>query len=390
MTLSVIVNVNSTLNGSQELEFGLRRLRSFCAAGDGFAQWDPFDFSDKWDHALAQIQALAGEKVLVIVNPALVTTSRFFFDLDYVLQRHPNRFVVAADPRAARGEWQIDYAGGSSFERYVARRAVLPLCAESELNAPWVFIAKKHLLVQLFEASEGMSWPDVFEAVRRDSIVAQHAFVHSFADYQMSDRREMIALIPNSTGRLMDVGGGEGWFLSAFQESREGLGLLVEPSASSAAAAQLRGLAVANVRFEEISVEESGRFDCISFLDVLEHLEDPLAALLHAKSLLNPNGTVLLSVPNVGHWSVIEDLLEGRFDYLPVGILCCTHLRFFTERSLRDLLTDAGLKVRAWNNQPSPLPARLTKGLDAARAAGMPVSFSSMETDSFHVLAEAI
>ena len=164
--------------------------------------------------------------------------------------------------------------------------------------------------------------------------------------------------------------------------------MLVEPSATSADVAQARGLKVATTRFECVTAEAHGQFDCISFLDVLEHMKNPLAALEHAKWLLNPGGTVLLSVPNVGHWSVVEDLLEGRFDYLPLGILCCTHLRFFTERSLRELLADAGLEVKAWRNQPSPLPQRMKAGLEAARTAGVALDFTSLETDSFQVLAE--
>ena len=44
--------------------------------------------------------------------------------------------------------------------------------------------------------------------------------------------------------------------------------------------------------------------------------------------VLPPGGVVVLSVPNVGHWSVVADLLAGRWDYLPAGLVCVTHLRF--------------------------------------------------------------
>lgn len=53
----------------------------------------------------------------------------------------------------------------------------------------------------------------------------------------------------------------------------------------------------------------------------------------------------MVSIPNVGHWSVIADLLEGRWDYCPVGIHCVTHLRFFTRHSVIQLLEHAGLRV---------------------------------------------
>ena len=51
---------------------------------------------------------------------------------------------------------------------------------------------------------------------------------------------------------------------------------------------------------------------------------------------VTPGGRLVLSVPNVGHWAVVEDLLAGRWDYLPIGLLCYTHYRFFTRRTLAD------------------------------------------------------
>jgi 2-polyprenyl-3-methyl-5-hydroxy-6-metoxy-1,4-benzoquinol methylase len=388
MTFSVMANTRSSLAGSDELKFGLRSLRRVCAGTDGCAGWQVFDTQDGLHSALALARLVTAEHVLVILNPALVATATLVTHLQSVALQFPQRVVVAADPRTASGAWQIDYASRAGLERYVARRSELPESTNAERLVPWVFMAHRHTLCRLLEAPGVTSWDDVSVAIRNDALVAQRAFVHSFADYQSSDRRDMLDLVPPEATRLMDVGGGEGWFLSAFQATGRGGGVLVEPSATSADVAQARSLRVANTRFECVTAQAHGRFDCISFLDVLEHMESPLAALEHAKTLLTPGGSVLLSVPNVGHWSVVEDLLEGRFDYLPLGILCCTHLRFFTERSLRELLADAGFTVKAWRNQPSPMPQRMKAGLDAARTAGMALDAVSLETDSFHVLAE--
>lgn len=388
MTFSVLANARSSLAGTEELEFGLRSLQRLCTGTHGFAGWQVFDTREGLQSALTLTRLVTTDYILVILNPALVATATLVAQLQRVVMRYPERVVVAADPRSASGLWQIDYASRAGLERYVARRSDLPEDANAERLAPWVFMASKHALNRLLEAPGVTSWDDVIEAIRNDALVAQRAFVHSFADYQSSDRSEMLDLVPPEARRLMDVGGGEGWFLSAFRVAGRGDGMLVEPSATSADVAQARGLKVATTRFECVTAEAHGQFDCISFLDVLEHMKNPLAALEHAKWLLNPGGTVLLSVPNVGHWSVVEDLLEGRFDYLPLGILCCTHLRFFTERSLRELLADAGLEVKAWRNQPSPLPQRMKAGLEAARTAGVALDFTSLETDSFQVLAE--
>jgi 2-polyprenyl-3-methyl-5-hydroxy-6-metoxy-1,4-benzoquinol methylase len=85
-------------------------------------------------------------------------------------------------------------------------------------------------------------------------------------------------------------------------------------------------------------------FDLVMFGDVLEHLVDPVQALQRAASLLNPGGRVLVSLPNVAHWTVRGKLLLGRFDYQAVGVLDATHLRFFTKKSARALLRQAGYR----------------------------------------------
>jgi hypothetical protein len=49
-------------------------------------------------------------------------------------------------------------------------------------------------------------------------------------------------------------------------------------------------------------------------------------------------------------------LLVGRFEYAERGILDRTHLRFFTRKSLRRALADAGLVVERLDATPVPLP----------------------------------
>jgi len=99
-----------------------------------------------------------------------------------------------------------------------------------------------------------------------------------------------------------------------------------------------------------------GPFDAIVYGDVLEHLSDPGAVLRALDQTLAPRGTVIVSVPNVAHLWVRLSLLAGRFDYADRGILDRTHLRFFTRRTLRELLGAAGLTVVELAVTPVPLP----------------------------------
>ncbi len=87
------------------------------------------------------------------------------------------------------------------------------------------------------------------------------------------------------------------------------------------------------------------RFDCILFADVLEHLGDPWQVVARAKTLLADDGLLLISVPNVGHASVVLALLSDSWELNDSGLLDRTHLRFFTHQSARALLTGNDLVI---------------------------------------------
>jgi len=91
-----------------------------------------------------------------------------------------------------------------------------------------------------------------------------------------------------------------------------------------------------------------GSFDLILALDVLEHLVDPAAVLEDLRRRLNPGGSVIVSLPNMAHYSVsLPLLLRRKFEYRDEGITDRTHLRWFVEETALKLLRDAGFQVTA-------------------------------------------
>lgn len=92
-------------------------------------------------------------------------------------------------------------------------------------------------------------------------------------------------------------------------------------------------------RYEDI------RFDYITFADVLEHLHNPREVIVKAKRLLKPEGSIILSVPNMSHNSVLISLLNHDFEYTETGLLDNTHIHFFTKNSLENMMNEAGLIV---------------------------------------------
>jgi SAM-dependent methyltransferase len=98
-------------------------------------------------------------------------------------------------------------------------------------------------------------------------------------------------------------------------------------------------------------------FDCIVFADVLEHVRDPAAVLRTCIPALKESGKIIISVPNVANFVVRLGLLFGKFDYMDRGILDRTHLRFFTLRSLKKMMSQVSCGVLGVI--PTPLPVQI-------------------------------
>lgn len=88
------------------------------------------------------------------------------------------------------------------------------------------------------------------------------------------------------------------------------------------------------------------KFDVIVFADILEHLLFPDRVLKYfVKIYLKEKGRVIISLPNVAHFSVRLPLLLGKFDYRESGILDKSHLHLYTLKTARVLISSCGLKI---------------------------------------------
>jgi SAM-dependent methyltransferase len=154
----------------------------------------------------------------------------------------------------------------------------------------------------------------------------------------------MLELVGNDK-RVLDVGCATGYLARALvAQGCTVSGVEVDPDAAEEARPVLKELVVGDLATLDLAEAFGPRsFDAIVFGDVLEHLTNPLEVLRASIELLDVDGFVVVSIPNVAHASVRLALLKGRFEYRNLGLLDSTHLRFFTRKSVDALLSDARL-----------------------------------------------
>jgi SAM-dependent methyltransferase len=156
---------------------------------------------------------------------------------------------------------------------------------------------------------------------------------------------DLLERIPLDAAHVLDVGCGAGRLGQEFKRRNPKatvFGVESHPEAAAVARGRLDRVVVTDIEANPFPFGDT-RFDCIVYGDVLEHLRDPWRLLaLHAERL-NEHGVVVICMPNAEHWSLVERLLRGTFDYDDHGLFDRTHLRWFTPETTQRALRGAGL-----------------------------------------------
>ena len=173
------------------------------------------------------------------------------------------------------------------------------------------------------------------------------SFPDADSDYYVQEKRFLYDLIPDGPNVVMDLGCGSGRVGKGLLDSNKAakvVGVEIFPPAAKEAVKSYETVHVGDL--EEFQLNYKEYFDIVVCGDILEHLKEPWKIVLQIHHWLKANGRLICCVPNIRYWRVLKDLaLFGKWEYAMEGILDQTHLRFFTRRSFRKMLTDASFAI---------------------------------------------
>jgi SAM-dependent methyltransferase len=155
--------------------------------------------------------------------------------------------------------------------------------------------------------------------------------------------------------RILDLGCGDGALGERLRKQGHSV-VGVDAAARHGVEERLDRFVVADLD-HGIPIDAGGDYDVVLAVDLIGYLRDPAAFLRDAASRLRPGGSIVVSVPNFGHWYPRARVAVGRFGYDRRGILDRDHIRFFTRHGAERTFDQSAVEVR--RVEPVGLPVDL-------------------------------
>lgn len=203
-----------------------------------------------------------------------------------------------------------------------------------------------HLGSQSF--NENPSFYDMLLKENREKLNDKYGFDLT---YYMHCRNEVISMIPvdilrKSHARVYEIGCGLGSSLYRIKylfpnSDVKGMELMknVAEIVERDGIVQQGDIEISNPSADPESV------DVMIFADVIEHLRDPLEVLRRMRDYISEDGCVILSVPNIMHFTTMIELLKGIYTWDRAGIRDYTHMHCFTLDTIVRMADECGYEI---------------------------------------------
>lgn len=173
-------------------------------------------------------------------------------------------------------------------------------------------------------------------------------------DYHSHIRKDLLPFVIGTPKTILDIGCGRGLTGKYFKEyfkSEFVAGIEANKSAAIFAKENLDKVITIDLNKEVLELGEK-KFDLVILGDIVEHLFDPLEILKKVYQHTTDTGQIIVSTPNVRNWRLLSNLIFcGDWKYTESGILDSTHLKFFTKKSLKRMIEEAGFKTTKYGSR---------------------------------------
>ena len=170
------------------------------------------------------------------------------------------------------------------------------------------------------------------------------------------NRVEAIVAMGGMGNRILDIGCGNGHLLYQFKDNfKQIIGLEYSPHRLQQTSINLQGLNFLGIQgsAENMEAIATGSIDLIISADTIEHVPDVYMAAAEMFRVLKPGGCLVINTPNIAFIKKRVLLLLGRFPSTSqpnegIGsyiLFDGGHLHYFTFRSLRIILENAGFQM---------------------------------------------
>ncbi len=182
------------------------------------------------------------------------------------------------------------------------------------------------------------AWPVDFTAIR--PVWSPHTAYKKFF-------RDM----PARGGRLLDVGCGIGDFCYLAEKAGYSVtGIDFAPQFIEVARRRFPSLDFETTTLDEFAAKRTNdKYDVVTFIEVLEHLDNIRNFLQSVRKVIKPGGYAVCSVPNREKFRLFTQLLRGGWDYPP------NHFTWWNKNCLSRLFDSFGFSIPSIETDPATL-----------------------------------